>query len=141
MTGIDELFKAAEQLDTPKPGANDIGSMIQQACEFLDKVNMLSEKAKPTIDYFDQKGLLRVLVLGVAKYLNVNPNDDVSKLIGPINPTAASVQPAYKSETHRQLFEHFNKMSEEQLKSTLTRGQQAAAQITAQAGHDEPNQP
>ena len=105
-----EFDKLVAQLDTPKPGASDIGSMLDQANELMKKVDTL-------LAVLDKRGFTEIIRKYVIKEFDLANVPELSAPKVIYQDVPVGVQPL--SDTHKQMYEELNKIKEADLKVLL----------------------
>jgi len=105
-----DFEKLIAGLETPKPGANDIGKMLDGGVEFMKKIDQI-------MNVLDKRGFTEVCRRWLIKEYNLN---DVKELEAPkviYQDVPVGIQPL--SDTHKLMYEELNKIKEADLKVML----------------------
>ena len=97
--------------------SNDgIGKNADSAFDMLKEANKILKELQKTVDFFDKAGLKPLIIRGLGKKLDIDPETPVgdhTKLIMP------------RTDAHKQLFEQLNAMDEKQLIEMFKEGKDA----------------
>lgn len=96
--------------------ANDnIGKNADSAFDMLKEVNQILKELQKTVDFFDKAGLKPLIIRGLGKKLEIDPETpigDQTKLIMP------------RTDAHKQLYEQLNNMDEKELIEMFKEGKE-----------------